>query len=132
MQETKMSSTFAESVKGKLSTLFLHCVFTKPEFIKGEISKHLELPHEKVILNHEKTINDKNGEELYNIFKLNVYDIDLALRFDKRIESPKIIKVPKVVNKPKKWYQSEPETMVVIEEKQAKQTYHWTLNSIEY
>ena len=41
---------------------------------------------------------------------------------------------PKVVNKPKKWWQREPDTMVVIEKKKSSETpkFHWVLNAIDH
>lgn len=131
MQEKKVNNSFVETIKDKLSMLFLHCVFSNPEFIKGEISKHLELPKNKIGLNLEKTTTDENNEEVYRVYRLNVYDEEFLLRYDRKVEKPREIKVPKVVTLPKKWYQSEPSTRIVVEPKQTKQSVHWVLNMID-
>ena len=132
MQENPDNS-FAENLRIKLCKLFLHCVFSNPEFISGEIEKHLEIPEGGVKLRYERNHTDEQGNEVSRYYTLFVYGVELILRYDKRIEEPREIEVPKVVNKPKKWWQREPDTMVVIEKKKSSETpkFHWVLNAID-
>ena len=132
-EEKKVDTAFADSIKQKLCMLFLHCVFSKPEFISGEIEKHLEIPEGGVKLRYERNHTDEQGNEVSRYYTLFVYGVELILRYDKRIEEPREIEVPKVVNKPKKWWQREPDTMVVIEKKKSSETpkFHWVLNAID-
>ena len=115
-----------------ISTLFLNTIFYDPEFIKGEISKHFGVPVEDVKLTYERNTVDENGEELYKVYTLIIFENEFILRFDKRVEQPKTIKIPKVVNQPKKWWQSEPDKTVVVEEKATSDTprIYWVLSSI--
>ena len=45
----------------ELQTLFLHCVFNNPEYLKGEISKHLEIPEDEIKITKEKEEVDDNN-----------------------------------------------------------------------
>lgn len=130
----KTDNSFAGNLRAKLCKLFLHCVFSNPEFIKNEISKHLEVPIGDVVLRYERNRTDEQGNEIARYFTLFLYDVEFVLRYDKRVEEPKEIEVPKVVNKPKKWWQLEPGTMVVIEKKKSSETptFHWVLNAIDH
>ena len=133
-EEKKVDTAFADSIKQKLCTLFLHCVFTNPEFIKGKIATHLNTDVSTVKMSQERIVTDDNGEELYKVYRLYLFGCEFILRYDKRTEEPREIEVPKVVNKPKKWYQRTPDTMVVIEKKKSseKPTCHWVLNMIDF
>ena len=135
MQEkTEVKNLFAESICERLSTLFLHCVFTNPEFIKDEVSKHLHTSIDKVKFELLDTIINENGEELSKHYRLCVFGTDITLIFDKKVEEPKEIEVPKVVNKPKKWWEVVgPDTMVVVEKKKTsdKPTIRWVLKVID-
>ena len=62
MQE-KPDNSFADNLRIKLCKLFLHCVFSNPEFIKGEIEKHLEIPEGGVKLRYERNRTDEQGNE---------------------------------------------------------------------
>ena len=132
MQKATKILTLTEAIKERLCTLFLHCIFINPEFIKGEISKHLEIPKEDVSLSVENVETDENGNEVCKVYKLGIFGVELKLRYIKRVEEPREIEVPKIVKLPRKWYEYEPETMVVTEKKKIKQTFHWVLDSIEY
>lgn len=55
MSEEKKVDELVGSICEKLRKLFLHCAFINPDFIKGQISKHLEIPIEKVSLTCESS-----------------------------------------------------------------------------
>jgi len=121
-----MDKPFNSSSRIMLQRLFLHCVFSNPMFLKGEIAKNMDLPIEDVDLKHEKT------EEKYSLYTLTLCGSAFSLRFDKKIEEPREIEVPKVVYAPKKWYQSQPRRTVVIEKRKTseKPITRWILNEI--
>lgn len=134
MKRTKIDHTFADNLHTKLSKLFLHTIFVNPNFLKGGISNHLEIPIEDISLVEEKIVEDENKEVVSSIYSLSIFESKFKLRFDKRVEQPKEIEVPKIVKKPKKWYQiGEPESMVIVEKKPSskKPLTNWVLNSIE-
>ena len=122
-----MDKPFNNSSRIMLQRLFLHCVFSNPIFLKGEIAKNMDLPMEDVELKHEKT------DESYSIYTLLLCGSAFTLRFDKKIEEPREIDVPKVVYAPKKWYQSHPQRTVVVEKRKTseKPITRWILNLIE-
>ena len=131
MQEKQ---TLVENLRNKIRSLFLWTALHKPEYIVGEISKHLEIPIDSIKLREEKNVTDDNGEVKYSNFTLLVYDVEFVLRFTRKVEQPKEIEVPKVVNKPKKWYQfGEPETEVVIEKQPSREKprMYWVLSSVD-
>ena len=125
MQETKVGNAL---IDGKLKKLFLHCSFIKPEFIRGEVSKYLEIPIDKVELKCEK---EEENSRLYN---LSLYDVSFTLGFNKKVEQPKEIDVPKIVKKPKKWWQLSDKTEIIIEKKlpKTKPLEYWVLSHIDY
>ncbi len=135
MKRTKrIDHTFADNLHSKLSKLFLHTIFVNPSFLRGEISNHLEIPIEDISLGEETIVEDENKEVVSSVFSLAVFDSKFKLRFDKKVEQPKEIEVPKIVKKPRKWYQiGEPESMVIVEKKLSSKNplTHWVLNSIE-
>ena len=134
MKRTKIDHTFADNLHSKLSKLFLHTIFVNPNFLKGGISNHLEIPIEDISLVEETIIEDENKEVVSSVYSLSIFESKFKLRFDKRIEQPKEIEIPKIVKKPKKWYQiGEPESMVIVEKKLSskKPLMNWVLNSIE-
>ena len=121
MQEKK-------SLGNLLSNLFLFTAFNNPEFIKGAVSKHLNTSIEDIRVSLTEATEERRK------YTLAVYDNEFVLSFDKRVEKPKEIKVPKIVKKPKKWYQiSEPGSMVVVETKLSseKPFDYWVLTAIE-
>ena len=129
----KAEKTFADSLRARLCKLFLHCVFTNPEFIVGSIKKHLEATSDDVALRYERSTTDEQGNELAKYYTIFLYGNEFILRYDKRVEEPKEIDVPKVVNKPKKWWKREYETMAIVERKKSSKTpiLHWVLNCID-
>jgi len=131
MQEKAPS--MRESLHEKLCKLFLHTFVIQPSLLKGLVAKHIEVPEENVILREEKTVNDDNDNILYMSFTLLIFEYEFVVRFDRRVEAPKEIEVPKVVNKPKKWYQRTPDTMVIAEKKPSsdKPLIHWLIAAID-
>ena len=131
MQEKAPS--MKESLHEKLCKLFLHTFVTQPNLLKGLVAKHIEVPENNVILREEKTVKDDNDNILYMSFILLIFEYEFVVRFDRRVEAPREIEVPKVVNKPKKWYQRTPDTMVVVEKKPSsdKPLIHWLVAAID-
>ncbi len=128
-----MDKTFKEYLRTNLCNMFLNGLFTKPEFIKVEIIKHLEFPEEQINMTLESDAKDENGEVVKQHYKLSIFDYDFIITYDKKVELPREIEVPKVVNKPKKWWQTTSDKMVVVEKKQScdKPIIRWVLKSIE-
>ena len=128
MQEEKVTQTPTKRENGireKLSMLFLNTMFGNVNFIKGEVAKHFEIPEAAVAIKHEKTTEDTD------VCTLSIYDDKFTLTFVKGVEEPREIKVPKVVKMPKKWYQQEAKTTVIVEKKQTKPYVYWVLKNIE-
>ena len=128
MQEEKVTQTPTKRENGireKLSMLFLNTMFGNVNFIKGEVAKHFEIPEAAVAIKHEKTTEDTD------VCTLSIYDDKFTLTFVKGVEEPREIKVPKVVKMPKKWYQQEAKTTVIVEKKQTKPYVYWVLKEIE-
>ena len=128
MQEEKVTQTPTKRENGireKLSMLFLNTMFGNVNFIKGEVAKHFEIPEAAVAIKHEKTTEDTD------VCTLSIYDDKFTLTFVKGVEEPREIKVPKVVKMPKKWYQQEAKTTVIVEKKQTKPYVYWVLKKIE-
>ena len=116
----------------ELQTLFLYCVFNQPEYLKGEISKHLEIPEDEIKITKEKEEVDDNGNPIYSIHTISVEGKKYTTRFDKKVRNVESVKVPKLVKKQKKWWQSDDDELeVVVEEKQTKKMQYWVLSSIE-
>jgi hypothetical protein len=117
----------------ELQTLFLHCVFNNPEYLKGEISKHLEIPEDEIKVTKEKEEVDDNGNPTYSIYTVSINGKNYTTRFDKKVRSVESVKVPKLVKKQKKWWQSDydDELEVVVEEKKTKEMQYWVLSNIE-
>ena len=130
MQEKK---TLVDGVRNKIRNLFLWSAVNKPDYIVGKISEHLEIPIDSIKLREERSVKGDDGEVAYSIYTLLVYDSEFILRFTRKVEQPKEIEVPKVVNKPKKWYQRTPETEVVIEKQPSREKprMYWVLSSVE-
>ena len=117
----------------KLNSCFHYCTFINPEYLKGEIAKHLEIPEENIRLTKVREETDDNGNVRFAIYSLEVDKESFTIRFDKKTREVETIQVPKVVKKPKKWYQTEDELAVVVEEKKsaAKPMDYWLLSNIE-
>ena len=132
MSEEKKVAELVGSICERLQKLFLHCAFVNPDFIKWQISKHLEIPIEKVSLICESSPKDDEGKETYRQYRLCIYGTEFVLLFDKKTDEPREIDVPKVVKAPKKWWQITADTTIVVEKKQvAKTPEYWVLNMIE-
>jgi len=128
MQEEKVTQTSTKRENGireKLSMFFLNTMFGNVDFIKGEVAKHFDIPETCVAIKHEKTTEDTD------VCTLSIYDDKFTLTFAKGVEEPREIKVPKVVKMPKKWYQQEAKTTVIVEKKQTKPYVYWVLKKIE-
>lgn len=116
----------------ELETRFLHCIFNKPEYLKGEITRHLDIPEDEIKITKEKEEVDDNGNPIYSIYSLSVNGKKYTTRFDKKIRNVESVKVPKLVKKQKKWWQSDDDELeVVVEEKQTKEMQYWVLSNIE-
>lgn len=116
----------------ELQTLFLHCVFNNPEYLKGEISKHLEIPEDEIKITKEKEEVDDNGKPTYSIYTVSINGKNYTTRFDKKVRSVESVKVPKLVKKQKKWWQGDDDELeVVVEEKKTKEMQYWVLSNIE-
>ena len=117
----------------KLRKLFLHCVFITPEQLNAEFIEHLDIPKENFSLYPERSITDDDGSVLSKLYSLRVYNIKFSLKYDARLIEPKEIEVPKIIKKPRKWWQLTPKTEVVVEKKKSyfKPTTHWILNAID-
>jgi hypothetical protein len=130
MQEKK---TLADGIRNKIRNLFLWSAVNKPDYIVGKISEYLEIPIDSIKLREERSVKGDDGEIAYSMYTLLVYDSEFILRFTRKVEEPKEIEVPKVVNKPKKWYQRTPDTMVITEKKPSsdKPLIHWLIAAID-
>ena len=117
----------------ELQTLFLHCIFNQPEYLKGEITRHLDIPEENLQMIKEKEEVDDNGNPAYTIYSLSVNGKKYTTRFDRKIRNVEKVKVPKLVKKEKKWWQGkeDEELEVVVEEKETKEMQYWVLSNIE-
>lgn len=117
----------------KIQELFLYCVFNNPEYLKGEIAKHLEIPEEDIQITKEKERIDENENPIYALYTLVVEGKKYTTRFDKKVRNVEKVKVPKLVKKEKKWWQSkdDDELEVVVEEKETKEMQYWVLSRIE-
>lgn len=116
---------FSSNLRSSLQKCFLHCMFNNPLFLKVEIVKHMEIPSDSVGLTEEKA-TDKEA-----FYSLQINDNKFRLRFEKRIDEPKEIDVPKVVYAEKKWYQAKPNKEVVVEKVQTRPMTYWILTSID-
>ena len=129
MQEEKtLNATDTKRENGmraRLSMLFLNTMFGNVDFIKGEVAKHFEIPEGSVAIKHEKATEDTD------VCTLSIYDDKFTLTFVKGVEEPREIKVPKVVKMPRKWYQQEAKTTVIVEKKQTKPYVYWVLKKVE-
>ena len=116
----------------ELQTLFLHCIFNQPEYLKGEISKHLEIPEDEIKITKDKEEVDDNGNPIYSIYTVSIGGRNYTTRFDKKVRNVEKVKVPKLVKKEKKWWQSDDDELeVVVEEKETKKMQYWVLSNIE-
>ena len=116
----------------ELQTRFLHCIFNQPEYLKGEISKHLEIPEDEIKITKEKEEVDDNGNPIYSIYTVSIGGRNYTTRFDKKVRSVESVKVPKLVKKEKKWWQTDNDELeVVVEEKKTKEMQYWVLSNIE-
>ena len=133
MSEEKKVDELVGSICEKLRKLFLYCTFINPDFIKGQISKHLEIPIEKVKLTCESSPTDDEGKETYRQYRLCIYGTEFVLLFDRKVDEPKEIDVPKIVKAPKKWWKKSADTTIIVEKKQTSKTpiEYWVLNMIE-
>lgn len=133
MQEKKVTSSIADSFRGNLHRLFLHCVFTNPECISKDIAKHLAIEEENIKLRYERNKVDEEGVEICKYYTLFIIECEYVLRFDRRVDEPKEIEVPKVVNLPKKWWQNEPSKTIIKEKimSSEKPTVRWLLSAID-
>lgn len=134
MSEEKKIMTMRENLREKLCKLFLHTFISKPQLIRGQILKHLEIPEASISMREERNVTDDDGNVLYSLFTLKLFEYEFILRFDKRVELTKEIDVPKVVNTDKRWWQfTKPDHEVVIEKKPSSERplVHWLLSSIE-
>lgn len=125
--------SFADSLRAELCKLFLHCAFKNPEFVLGEIEKHLSAPKDSVVLYVERNTTDANGNEISKHYKLSLFGVEFVLRYDKKTEPQREVLLRKIVVKPKKWWQIKPTTMVITEKTKLSESNnsHWVLNCIE-
>ena len=122
---------FYEQLKNKLETLFLHTTFTTISFLKGEIAKHLDINESNITLREERSVTDDNGNVVYTLYTLKIFDYEFVLRFNRRVTEGKEIDVPRVVKNPHKWWQfNEPDTKVVVEKKVTAPSEYWLLATI--
>jgi hypothetical protein len=133
MQEKKVTHSIADGFRGNLHRLFLYCVFTSPEHICADIVNHLAINEENIKLIYERNKVDEEGVEVCKYYTLLLFDCEYVLRFDRRVDKPKEIEVPKVVNLPKKWWQKEPNKTIIKEKVMSseKPTVRWLLSSID-
>lgn len=133
MQKKKVKKVVADSFCVDLHKLFLHCIFTNPEHIRGEIIKHLGISDDNITLRCERTETNAEGEEISKHYTLLAYGNEYVLRFDKRVDEQKEIEIPKVVNLPKKWWQLEPKKTVVVEKKtiNERRAIRWILSRVD-
>jgi hypothetical protein len=118
----------------ELQTLFLHCIFNQPEYLKREISKHLEIPEDEIKITKEKENVDDNGNTIYSIYTVSIGGRNYTTRFDKKVRNAEKVKVPKLVKKKKekKWWQIDNDELeVVVEENETKEMQYWVLSNIE-
>ena len=73
------------------------------------------------------------GVEICKYYTLFILECEYVLRFDRRVDEPKEIEVPKVVNLPKKWWQNEPSKTIIKEKimSSEKPTVRWLLSAID-
>ena len=124
---------FVEQLKNKLAAYFLYTTFTNVNFLKGEIAKHFNLAESNITLNEEKNVTDDNGQLLYSLYTLKVFEAEYIVRFNFMVKASVEVNAPKVVKNEKKWWQfNEPDTKVVIEKKRKEPEEYWLLASISY
>ena len=115
-----------------LNRLFHWCVIN-PEFLKGEVSKHLDIPEDKIKLEkYDDTTND-DGEIVSCRYILNIDGEEFVFNFNKKIREIEAKKVPKVIKKKKKWWQGDTDELeVVIEDSKpmVKSMSYWVITSI--
>ena len=133
MQEKKVTRSIADGFRDGLHRLFLYCVFTSPENIYKDIVKHLLIDEENIKLRYEHNKVDEEGVEICKYYTLFIFDCEYVLTFNRRVDEPKELEVPKVVNLPKKWWQKEPSKTIIKEKimSSEKPTVRWILSSID-
>lgn len=131
VKKMKEETSFHKHLHKRLCMLFLHTVFSTPNFLRGEIVKHLEVPFNCVELG--KAVEKENEISIPLSITFEDNKQEFLLVFVKRIYAAKEIEVPKVVKNDKKWWQfNEPDTKVIVEKKTInKNQIHWLLNAIE-
>ena len=122
--------TYRNHLHKKLCKLFLFTKFIQPNFIRGEIVKHLELSDENVEVGKVQTEENSLSMPIKVTFEDNKQEF--LFTFSKRVEEPKEIDVPKIVNRERKWYEfGDPKKEVIVEKKMTKQQDYWLLTSIK-
>ena len=127
MAEIESKESFAENLKKKLCTLFLHTTFTEPKFLVGNIAKQFDIDVSDVSLTKTET------HDGYDVYSLKLLNAEFAIIFNHKVEELKDRQVPKLVKTEKKWWQvGEPDTKVIIEtvKPKAKERNYWVLSSI--
>lgn len=94
---------FVEQLKNKLEAYFLHTTFINVAFLKGEIAKHFCLAENNIMLREERNVTDDNGNILYSLYTLKVFEAEFVVRFNHIVKDSVEIEVPKVVRNEKKW-----------------------------
>ncbi len=123
---------FIGQLLSKLSTCFLYTTYTRVSFLKGEVAKHLDISENNITLKEKSSVKGDNGEIIYSIYCLKIFDCEFELRFNHKVTEGKEIEVPRVVkNDEKKWWQvNVPDTKVVVEKKKTDPSDYWVLASI--
>lgn len=127
MAEIESKESFAENLKKKLCTLFLHTTFTEPKFLVGNIAKQFDIDVSDVSLTQERNVEEGN----YSLYSLKIFDTEFVIRFNYKVEELKNRQIPKLVKTEKKWWQlGEPDTKVIMETVKTKERSYWVLSSI--
>lgn len=127
MAEIESKESYAENLKKKLCTLFLHTTFTEPKFLVGNIAKQFDIDVSDVSLTQERNVEEGN----YSLYSLKIFDTEFVIRFNYKVEELKNRQIPKLVKTEKKWWQlGEPDTKVIMETVKTKERSYWVLSSI--
>ena len=127
-----ISPEFIEQVRDRIKTYFLYTTFVNPRFLKGELSKHLEVAEDTITLNETQQVTNDQGDVTCLIFGLTIFGCNYALQFKRRITPSREVQVPRIVKNEHKWYQvDQPDTKLVVETKKTAEMEYWVLSAID-
>lgn len=127
-----VSQGFIAQLRDKIKTYFLFTTFVNPKFLKGELSKHLEVAEDTIVLNESDRVLNDQGDVACLIFNLTIFGCNYVLRFNRKITPSREVQVPRIVKNEHKWYQvDQPDTKLVVETKKTAEMEYWVLSAID-